>query len=100
MVIEITLESILIFFVFVVVIFVLYKILKMIFKVSLIVVASFIFPWVAQHMGLPITANLETGITFAVIGFGLFVVYEFFHFIVQLLRLLTWPLRMLFKKKK
>ena len=100
MVIEITLETMLIFFTFVIVVFILYRIFKMIFRLSLVLIASFVFPWVAQHLGLPITGSIETGITFAIIGFALFVIYEFFNFIVQLLKILTWPLRMLFKKKK
>ena len=100
MVVEITLETMLIFFAFVVIVFILYRILKMIFKLSLVLIASFAFPWVAQYLGLPIIGSIETGITFVMIGFALFVIYEFFNFIVQLLKIITWPLRMLFKKKK
>jgi hypothetical protein len=49
-------------------------------------------------LGLAITANLETGIMFAVTGFILLCIYELFHFIVQLFKILTWPFRS--KKKR
>lgn len=93
MVIELTLTTILLFAGFIVTVFVLYKLLKFFFRASLVVVASFAFPWVANYMGLAITANLHTGITFAIGGFMLFCVYEFFHFIVHFFKIITWPFR-------
>jgi hypothetical protein len=96
MVVEITVDTILIFLVFVVVVFVLYKTFKIIIRASLIVFAAFTFPWIAQYIGLPIIANIEMGLMFASAGFGLFILYEFFNFITQLFRILMWP----FKKKK
>jgi lipoprotein signal peptidase len=96
MVIEITFDSVLIFLAFLIVVFVLYKLFKLIIRASLVIVAAFAFPWVARYAGLQITANLETGMMFAFVGFGLFVVYEFIHFIIQFFRMLLWP----FKKKK
>lgn len=96
MVVDITFDSILIFLVFIVVVFVLYKTFKVIVKASLVVFAAFTFPWIAQYLGLPITASVEMGLMFASAGFGLFMLYEFFNFIAQLFRILMWP----FKKKK
>jgi hypothetical protein len=96
MVVEITFDSLLIFFVFIVVVFVLYKTFKVIIKASLIVIAAFTFPWIARYAGLPITASIEMGLMFASAGFGLFLIYEFFNFITQFFRILMWP----FKKKK
>lgn len=96
MVVEITFDSILIFLVFIVVVFVLYKTFKVIVKASLVVLAAFTFPWIAQYIGLPIAASMEMGLMFASVGFGLFMLYEFFNFITQLFRILIWP----FKKKK
>jgi hypothetical protein len=93
MVIEATLTTILIFAGFIVTVFVLYKLLKFFFRASLVVAASFAFPWVARYMGLMITANLQTGLLFAMSGFVLFCVYEFFHFIVQFFKIITWPFR-------
>lgn len=93
MVVEITIDSILIFIAFLFVVFALYKIFKMIIRVSLVVIAAFAFPWVAQYIGLPVTANVETGMLFAFAGFGLFIVYEFIHFIIQFFRLLMWPFK-------
>jgi len=96
MVVEITIDTIILFLAFVVVVFVLYKTFKLLIRASLIVVAAFTFPWIAQYIGLPIKASMEVGTTFALAGFGLFLTYEFFNFIVQLFKILTWP----FKKKK
>ena len=93
MVIELTITTILIFAAFIVTIFILYKLIKFFFRASLIVAASFAFPWIAKYFGLAITANLQTGILFAVSGFTLFCIYEFFHFIVQFFKIITWPFR-------
>ncbi len=93
MAIELSLTTILIFIGFVLTVFILYKLLKFFVRASLIVAASFVFPWVAKYLGLSITANLETGIMFAITGFILFCIYEFFHFIVQFFKIITWPFR-------
>ncbi|MBU3957564.1 MAG: hypothetical protein KKB25_00635, partial [Nanoarchaeota archaeon] len=60
------------------------------------------FPWIVQALGLPfpLTANIETGIYFAIIGLGLFLLYEFFHIAVYFAKLLTWPLRALLGMEK
>jgi len=96
MVVEITPDSLLIFLLFVVVVFVLYKTFRVIIKASLVVVAAFTFPWIAQYIGLHIAASIEMGLMFASAGFGLFLLYEFFSFITQFIRILMWP----FKRKK
>ena len=93
MVIELTLTTVLIFVGFVVTVFVLYKLIKFFFRASLVMVASFTFPWVAHYMGIGITADLSTGVFFAAGGFALFCVYEFFHFIVQFFKMISWPFR-------
>jgi len=93
MVIEITLTTVLIFIGFIITVFILYKVLKFFIRASLVVAASFVFPWVAKYLGLTITANLETSVLFAIAGFILFCVYEFFHFIVQIFKIITWPFR-------
>ncbi len=96
MVVEVTVETVIIFLTFIVFVFVLYKLFKIIVRASIISVAGFVFPWVASYMGLPITANIETGITFAFVGLVMLFVYEFYHFIVQFFKILAWP----FKSKK
>jgi hypothetical protein len=93
MVIELTLTTVLIFVGFVVSVFIIYKVLKLLFRASLVVAASFAFPWVAHYFGLAITTNIETGLFFAISGFTLFCIYEFFHFIVQFFKMITWPFR-------
>ena len=91
--IEITLGTVMIFIGFIIVVFILYKLFKFLIRASIVVVASFAFPWIAKYFGLTITANLQTGVMFAAAGFILFFIYESFHFIVQLFKILTWPFR-------
>ena len=93
MVIELTTNTIMIFLAFVVVVFVVYKTFKLLIRASLIVAAAFTFPWIAQYAGLPIQASFQAGFMFAAAGFGLFVIYEFFNFITQLIRIIIWPFR-------
>jgi hypothetical protein len=93
MVIEITITTILMLTAFAVGVFALYKLLKFFMRASLVVAASFAFPWVASYMGLGITADLGSGILFATSGFAVFCAYEFFHFAVQFFKMITWPLR-------
>lgn len=96
MVVEITIDTVIIFLAFVIVVFLLYKTFKLLLRASLIVSAAFTFPWIAQYIGLPIRASMDVGLMFALAGFGLFLTYEFFNFIVQFFRILLWP----FRKKK
>lgn len=98
MAIAVTVETVIVFLVFTVFIFIFYKLFKFFVRASLVSIASFAFPWVAKYVGLPITANIETAITFSFVGLGIFLVYEGYHFMVQFFKLLAWPFRR--KKKK
>lgn len=95
----ITPQVVLIFITFILVVFILYKLFKVLFKATLVTIAAFSFPWVVQALGLPfpIAATVENGIYFAIAGLGLFFAYEFFHFFIHLLRILSWPFRKLFE---
>lgn len=97
----VTLETAAIFVMFVVTIFLVYKIFRFVIRASIIVVAAFAFPWIIYYLNipLPITPSIETGIQFALIGLGMFVVYEFAHFIIYFLKIITWPFRA-FRKKR
>ena len=86
MVVELTLESILVFMVFIVVIFVSYKMFKFFVRATLVSVAGFVFPWVANYMGIPLVTNIETAITFSFIGLFLFLAYESYHTLVKLFK--------------
>lgn len=94
----VTPQVVLIFITFILVVFILYKLFKVIFKATLVTIAAFSFPWVVKALGLPfpIAADVQTGIYFAIAGLGLFLAYEFFHFFIHLLRILAWPFRALF----
>ncbi|MEM7817118.1 MAG: hypothetical protein QXZ20_04345 [Candidatus Aenigmatarchaeota archaeon] len=90
MVIEVTLDTVLIFLVFVIVVFILYKTFKLIVKASLIVFAAFSFPWVAQYIGLPITPSIETGLMFAAGGLADLVYLLCTNFLILLLNFLEF----------
>ena len=96
-----TQETILILIGFVIFVAVSYKIFRILSKAVMIGIVSFSFPFVMSYLDitLPITilANVETGIQFAMIGVGLFIAYEFWHYIFMFLKIITWPVRMLFK---
>ncbi len=96
----ITPQIVLIFITFVLVVFILYKLFRVLFKTTLVTIAAFSFPWIVQALGLPfpIEATVETGIYFALAGLGLFLLYEFFHFIIHFLKILAWPFRALFRE--
>jgi len=102
MAIPFTPETILLFIVFATTIYFLYRLFQILIKASIITLAAFSFPWIVKLIGLPLTipTTLETGLEFAVAGLLLFLVYEFFHFIVHFLKLITWPIRSLFRSKK
>lgn len=94
----ITPQVVVIFITFILVVFILYRLFKVLFKATLVTIAAFSFPWIVQALGLPfpIATTVENGIYFALAGLGLFLAYEFFHFFIHLLRILAWPLRALF----
>ncbi len=98
----ITPELVVIFITFVLVVYVLYKLFRVMFQAAIITVAAFSFPWIVKIFGLPfaIEANVQTGIYFALAGLGLFLVYQFFHFITYTLKIVTWPLRFFFSHKE
>ena len=102
MAIEITYETIIILSIFVAVVFILYRLFKMALRAALVGIASFSFPWVVKFLSLdlPITANVETGIQFALLGIALFFIYESAHTIVKVLKIITWPIRHLLKGGK
>lgn len=95
----ITPQVVIIFITFILVVFILYKLFKVIFRATLVMIAAFSFPWIVQALGLPfpITADVQTGIYFAIAGLGLFLVYEFFHFVIYFFKILCRPFQNLSK---
>jgi len=95
------LQSILILGAFVVTIIILYRTFKLILRGTLVAVAGFSFPWIVYYLGLPIPIipSIETGIQFAILGISLFLIYEFFHFLKYIIKIIAWPFRKLAKKK-
>ncbi len=88
--------------VFIITIFLVYRTVKLVLRAALVAAVSFSFPWIANYinLGLSITPNIETGIQFAILGVSLFIVYEFAHTIFKILKIVTWPIRKVFRRRK
>ncbi len=91
----ITPQIIIIFAVFIVVVFVLYKLFKLAFRTLVVAMAAFSFPWVVSFLNLPlpVTPDIQTGTYFAILGVVLYLIYEFFHVIIHILKFLLSPFR-------
>ncbi|NOZ81725.1 MAG: hypothetical protein GXO63_01080 [Candidatus Micrarchaeota archaeon] len=92
---ETEIQTLLIFVIFAVFVYLMYRAIKLAIQAAIVTVVSFSFPWIIKFLGvnLPIDANIETGLYFAILGLGLFILYHIFHFVVYLLKLILWPLR-------
>ncbi len=101
MVYSLTTDTLMIFAAFVICVFLIYKLFKILMKGILAAGAGFSFPWLVQYFNLPlnVAANLETGIDFAIIALVIFLIYEFFHFIKYGFKIMTWPFKMLGRRK-
>ena len=97
-----TLENIVIMGAFVLIVFLLYRILNMLMRGTLAAIAGFAFPWIVKFFNLPfpIQATLEASFLFAALGLGLFLIYEFYSFMLYFLKILLWPAKQLFGKKR
>ena len=95
-----TWNNILIFAVFLAAVFILYKMFRIILKLLLIAGIGFAFPWIVKYLGLglPIEADIHTGFVFGGIAAGLFLIYTFSSVFIKILKIITWPIRYLFKK--
>ncbi len=90
-----TLENIVIFVVFVVVLFLAYKIFKILIRAIMVGVAGFAFPWIVNYLSipLPIPADIDTGLKFALLAVILLLVVLSFKFIKGFFKIITWPFR-------
>lgn len=92
---DFTLQTVIILGLFLVVVYFMYKTFRMVLKAVLFILAAFSFPWILQLLGLNlgITADIETGIRFAFLGLGLFVLWQAAHFVKLIIKVVTWPFR-------
>lgn len=84
---------------------ILYRLFKVALHLILAAAAGAFLPWVINWLGLdlPVTASLETSLTFAVLAAALYLVWEFLHYIYWFFRVVTWPIRVIMgveKKRK
>jgi len=98
---DLTWESIIIIGGFIIFVFLFYKLFRIIMKGTIIAGAGFSFPWLIKYLELPINivANIETGLEFAMAALGIFLIYEFLHFIKYFFKILSWPFKLLVKKR-
>jgi len=92
-------QSIAVLMVFILAVFILYRLFKVAIKAAIAGVAGFAFPWVVQYLNLqlPIVASLETSMQFALLAIGLLLAYEFFHIIIFIVKLIIFPFKMIFR---
>jgi hypothetical protein len=102
MAIEITIETIGIFAAFIIIVFLLSRLFKILIRIVGIAISGFSFPWIVEYLniGLPITADVATGLQFAIIAVGLYIAFEFFHIILAVLGIVLAPFKLLFGKSK
>ena len=86
---------------FIIFIFIIYRLFKLIMRGALVAGIGFSFPYLVNYLKLPldIIANTETGIQFATIAVVLYLIYEFMHFIKYFFKLILWPFKVAVGKK-
>ncbi|MFQ6009912.1 MAG: hypothetical protein ACE5J7_02215 [Candidatus Aenigmatarchaeota archaeon] len=93
-------QTIAIFLVFIIVVFVLYKLFKLAIRAAIAGAAGLAFPWVVDYLSLPlpIVPSLEASMQFALLAVALLLAYEFFHFIVFIVKVIAFPFKLIFGK--
>ena len=94
---NITLEIVGVFIAFIVFLFLLSRVFKVLVKALAIGGAGFSFPWVMQLIGadLGIPVEFFTQLQFALLAVGLYLVYEFFTLVSAIGKLLFVPVKLL-----
>ncbi len=90
-----TLTPEIVFLIFILFIFLVSRAIKVFFKALMVAAAGFIFPWVAQYLGVNIgfAATITNGIFFAAAAVGLFFAYNFLHLIIAAGKIIIWPIK-------
>jgi len=98
MAIDITPEIIGIFIIFIIALFILSRIVKVILHAVAIAGAGFSFPWILQYLGIEtgIVADVATGLQFAALAVGAYLIYQMFELVKAILKLLFVPIKILF----
>ena len=97
-----TAQTAVIFIIFVLFVALAYKLFKLAFSAGVAAAVGFSFPWINDflQLGLPVTADLKTSILFAGAAVGLFLLYEFSHYIIAFFKVVSWPMRSYLKGKE
>lgn len=86
------------FAVFAIGLFFLYKTMKFMMTAVMVAVASALFPFIANYLGMKVSTSVESIATFVVWGVALFVVSTLIKDVLKILKLVTLPLRKLLGK--
>ncbi|MEM5785343.1 MAG: hypothetical protein QW469_02275 [Candidatus Aenigmatarchaeota archaeon] len=99
---DLSLQTAIILIVFILSIFFLYRTMKLLIKAMGIGILGFLFPWIISFLGLSlgISPDISTGIQFAFLAVLLFFIYEFFHLIKFILKIILFPFLFLLGLKK
>jgi hypothetical protein len=94
-------DLIVFFLIFVIFIVIAYKLFKFIAKAAIIGLVAALFPVVGNYfLGLNIPITLGNIIWFAVTGIGLFVAYSIIRTGWRISKVITKPIKWIFKRKK
>lgn len=88
------------FIAFVVIIYTVYRVLKLAFKALLVAIAAALFPFIGRFFGYPIPISLESILYYASSGVLIFIIIFLLEKAFWIVKLVTLPIRKLFGKSE
>ncbi len=93
-------NSVILFLVFIFFVVIAYKIFKTLFKALMVGLISAMFPVIAYLLGFNIPVTFQSIIWFSLTGMLLFFLYSIISGGVKIIKILTSPFKLLFRKKE
>jgi len=96
-------SSIILILVFIIFVVIAFKLFKTLIKGIMVSVVAAVFPLVAIYFDIPLPGFfasmglLERMVWFGVLGLALFLIYSTISGVASIMKILTWPFRTLFK---
>lgn len=99
--IRLNFNVILYFLVFIVFVYIIYKFLKLTFRLGLVFVSGGLFPVLANYvLGLPIEVTVNTVFSYALMALVFYLLFILIGAGFRVLKTLSWPLRKIFGSSK
>ena len=89
--IELSPQAVAIFIAFIMIILIFYKLFNVAVKLVVVTLIAFAFPWIVEYLSLPIpvTASIDNGLQFAILGAVIFLAFTFFKTIMKIIKKIT-----------